>query len=96
MKPQSIHDEMEQETTTPAKRRKAMFFEKIGESKEIPFKTTLWLYREAGGKDHFDYFTTGALKEISETDTGFRYTFHDDKTGETDHSFTHWLLPVKP
>lgn len=83
---------MEQETP-PKPRRKAMFFEKVGGDKEIPFKTTLWLYKESGGKD---YFTTGTLREKSETDTGFRYTFYDDKTGETDHSFTHWLLPVKP
>lgn len=59
--------------TAPA-RRKSMFFEKVGGSKEIPFKTTLFLYKKLNG---VDYFTTGSLVSKTQTAEGFQYLFFD-------------------
>ena len=93
-------NEMEQDSnaatialSTP--RRKSMFFEKVGSPKEIPFKTTLFLYKKLNGED---YFTTGTLVSKTQTAEGFQYLFSDDQQRELvdAQEFSYWLLPVRP
>lgn len=74
-------------TTEPKTRRKAMFFEKVGGDKEIPFGKTLVLNKG-------DYFTTGKLISKTETENGFEYLFVDDRKEFAGESFDYWLLPV--
>lgn len=92
----SIDQTQERERTkVPASthsRRRAMFFEKVGGGKEIPFGKTLVLYRKHNGED---YFTTGLLTAQIKTVNGFKYEFSDDTLREVDtpQSFEYYLVP---
>lgn len=72
--------------TQPTTRRKAMFFEKVGSPKDIPFGKTLVLNKA-------DYFTTGKLVSKTEREHGFVYSFTDDQS-DGEHSFEYYLIPV--
>jgi homoserine acetyltransferase len=89
-KPAATTDDAEQITKS---RHKAMFFEKVGSGKEIPFERTLVLCKQINGKD---YFTTGVLTAQIKTSEGYRYEFLDDQQAGEAHpeTFDFWLLPV--
>ena len=98
--PESLNNTLIIDEDAPAKRatkRRAMFFEKVGGGKEIPFKTTIILCRlDPKG----DYFTTGTLVSKTETAEGFQYLFNDNQVCKdcfqenNPVKFDYWLQPV--
>jgi hypothetical protein len=78
-------------------RRRAMFFEKVGGGKEVPFGKTLVLYKLKNGED---YFSTGKLKSKIQTENGYEYLFREDSASDglpdAATSFDYWLLPTLP